>query len=305
MEVLASPPFLLRLAVVVLPLLGVLAWLVPRVFTTVLAARAQSYSRAGRTNEAVSCARTLLKRDIPLGMRWHFANVAIDIFVNAGLYSEALRVEDEWPRSLIEVARRKGRVDFAVARINRAEALANLGRTDDALATLDSVQEDAAKSTFANAGWWCLRAWVLIQVGKLEDARRALREVNSAAIGHLYAAEVLYTAAALERSAGNLQAAFEHANHGLDLAVRASSVRNGLFMVADIAGRLGDAGLAAAKFREAMDHPYKAQSADGLMRWAELLLRLGARDEAARIRGLAVLQDPESGLVRTKLAEAG
>jgi tetratricopeptide (TPR) repeat protein len=232
--------------------------------------------------------------------RWDLVNIAIDVFVTAGLYSEALRVQQGRSTEDLARAHAKDHYSFALATINQAEAMHNLGRSDDALALLESVREESKQFDFTRSGWACLQAWILIHLGRLGDARLVLGEYDLSGIRAYYAAEISYTQAALERESGNLELALEHAHRGLVDAARASSVRNGLFMVADIAARLGNMALAHTKFREAVDHPYEAQSADGLIRWARQLALHGEGDEARRIVQLAARRDPESGLVRSR-----
>lgn len=280
-------------AIVLAVLLAGLFLLLRRATATV----ALRFSDAGRTREAVQYARLLLQRLPATRCRWDHVNVAINVFVNAGLYSEALRAPHRWPEHVLARAEERDPVSFALASINQAEALLNLGRPHDALALLDSVAAAAAGSEFARGGWSCLRAWILVHLGRIDEARAALRDTAIASISYRYAPEISYTHAALERAAGNFDAALNRARQGLDCAARASSVRNGLFLVADLAARLGDVRLAREKFQEAVDHPYKAQSADGLMRFAAFLEQLGETAGAARLRRLAARQDPESRLV--------
>lgn len=254
-------------------------------------------SDAGRTDEAVQSARLLLKRLPATRCRWDHVNLAIDVFVTAGLYSEALLVPDRWPEHVLAQARERDPMSFALAKINQAEALNNLGRPDDALAVLDSVAAEAVGPELARGGWSCLRAWILVHLGRIDEARALLRDVDTPSLHDRYAPEIAYTRAALEREAGNFDSALNHARCGLDCAVRASSVRNGLFLVADLAARLGGGRLAREKFQEALGHPYKAQSADGLLRFAGFLEQLGETREAAWVRQLAAQQDPQSGLL--------
>lgn len=120
--------------------------------------------------------------------------------------------------------------------------------------------------------------------------------VDPKALAPDYEAEVYYTWAALEREQGDYPKAQQHAEAGLALAKRPSSVRNGLFMVASVMAHSGDPHVAIDWFEEALAHPYKGQARYGLSRYAAFLNTQGKTDRAATVAKLMTELDPESQL---------
>jgi tetratricopeptide (TPR) repeat protein len=189
---------------------------------------------------------------------WELINLAVCSLVTAGLYQEALH--DAWPTDSLEKAESKDRHGIGIVQVNRAEALHNLGRDTEAHALLDKVEHLVVDYPLALHGLRCLRAWIHVHEGELEKARSVLANVDHVALAPDYVAEVEYTWAALGREAGSYAKAQGHAAKGLDLSVRTSSKRNGLFMLASVAAQSGDAPAAIQWFEQAMAHPYKGQS---------------------------------------------
>lgn len=246
----------------------------------------------GHTEDAVAAARVSLGRpdrhDCPLVL----VNHAITVFVNAGLYEEALATPGRWSRAARENGRRADPAHWAYVRINLAEALHNLGASAEALRDLEDVRELAAGQPVAEHGRRCLKAWIHVDRGELDDARAELEQVDVSQLAD-YEPEVAYAWAALERDCGNFEEAMRHAEAGLAAAKRASSVRNGHFMVAGIAALAGDAARARTHFEQAANHRYRGQAGEGLERYAAFLEAQGEPDRAREMRRLAVERDPQ------------
>jgi len=110
---------------------------------------------------------------------------------------------------------------------------------DEALTLLSDAEPLAQAYPLAKNGLLCMQAWILAHTGALKAAREAAKAVDPRSL-KLYRAEVFYTRAAIERDSGNVDRAFELATTGLSYAKRASSERNGLFMLAGILLARGD-----------------------------------------------------------------
>lgn len=223
-------------------------------------------------------------------------NYAVVVFVNAGLYREANELPQRWTFEARRLGRESDPHFYALTCINRAEALWNLGRSDEALALLSKAEEPAKGYPFAEHGLRCLRAWVLVHQGAVDAAREAIDAVDGKAIDG-YEPELFYTRAAIEQREGNLDVASKLANEGLLHARRASSERNGLFLLARTLLLQQRADEAQSLFERAVHHAYRGQGADGLFAWANHLEQMGEAEEARRVYGLIVERDPQSFLV--------
>ncbi len=220
-------------------------------------------------------------------------NKMICAAVTNGRYREALGAELLFPEAVRLKARRKDPHTYAIACINRAEALHNLGRDQEALDALEQVEKDVQDNPLGKSGLLCLRAWILVRVRDPDGARRALEDLDPAPLAD-YAAELSYTWSALEREVGRADAALAAARRGLSLATLPSSIRNGHVMVASALALAGDLDAARAAFDQARAHPHRGQSGDGLLRHGELLERLGDEEGARGAYQLAIEEDPQS-----------
>lgn len=256
----------------------------------------KAYSKLGRYPEAAARARRLKCVSIPESLLWRLVNAGICELVTVGAYLEALTFASIWSLDTRAPQTEEERLGRAFVKINQAEALHNMGRDAEAHARLDGAEADCASDTLARSGLLCLRAWICIHEGQLEAARAALTALDASKLAPAYTAEVAYTWAALARAEGDYARALQIAQEGLDSAVRASSVRNGLVMLASIAALRGDHDAATRWFEEAWAHPYKGQAAYGLIRQASLLRALGQHALAEEVTRRVALLDPESGL---------
>ena len=81
---------------------------------------------------------------------------------------------------------------------------------------------------------------------------------------------------------------------GLSMAKRASSARNGLFLLARAQAAQGQWSEAESLCRRAAERADLGQGGDGLLLWGDVLHRLGRQDEAEQAWRFAVERDPES-----------
>lgn len=266
--------------------------------------RAGACRDLGRTADSLEATRKLLETCSRALCPWAIVNLAVDSLVSAGLYGQALSVHERWSETAQQRGKRHDEISFATVQINRAEALHNLGLDQQALELLDSVHALARRDPLARNGLLCLRAWILVHDGQLEAARANLSGIEPRGL-QSYGAELNYTLAALARESGNLEDALHRAETGLGLARRASSRRNGLFMVAGIAALMGNDARALALFNEAVESKYQAQGGDGLLRFATFLERRADVDGAERVLRLTIERDPESIFAATARTRLG
>jgi tetratricopeptide (TPR) repeat protein len=254
-----------------------------------------AYSRLGRYSEATEASRRLVaiaKGPCP----WVLVNLATCALVTMGYYREALSLSEKCTEHDLEKAIEADRQEYGITLINRAEALHNLGRDVEAHALLDTATPLVHDYPLAANGLLCLRAWIWVHQGDLAQARRALESLDPQPLAPDYSAEIEYTWAALEREAGAHAKALRHAEQGLALSVRSSSIRNGHFMKASVAAISGDAKNAVAWFEQAVTHPYQGQARYGLLRFAAFLRSQGESERAETIMALSHKLDPESAL---------
>jgi tetratricopeptide (TPR) repeat protein len=264
--------------------------------TAVLVVEFQANTQTGNHDDAAKALGKLSALKAAGLSIWSEVNLATCELVTAGRYQEALTVDRSWPADDLDLAKTVDPAMFGVTLINRAEALHNLARNDEAHALLDTATPLVADYPLGKHGLQCLRAWILIHQGDLERAREALSSVERAALAPFFTAEVDFTWAALERDTGDYSQALSHAEQGLSLAERPSSVRNGHFMIATIAALSGDSARALKEFEKALAHPYKGQARYGLLRFAAFLSARGDTVRATEVMHLSTKLDPESAL---------
>ncbi len=267
-----------------------------------LAWLARASCDVGQTGDGIQAIEELLDAFRHSECPWSLVNTATDLYVNAGRYREALRIPTRWSKVARTAGRKRDELAFALTRINQAEALHNLGDDERALDRLAAVERLVHGSPYALSGLHCLRAWVLVHRGKLRRAREELGKVQLKTLKD-YEAEVLFTWAALERESGNLERALEQAELGRAHAGRASSQRNGKFMVASILALMKLDERALAMFRAAVDCSYTAQAGDGLLRFGSFLERKRDFEAARRVYRLVLERDRES-IAATRAREA-
>jgi len=264
--------------------------LVPR--AELLDARALALQALGDVDGAVACARAYLAHPTA-GSPLHRANTAVDVLVFAGRYGEALAVTGTWDDARWRDFAVGHPPIFVILRANLAEALYNLGRWDEALARLADL--DAAARTPLTAAILALqRAWILAHRGDGAAALRLVDGIDRVAFSAAWRAEAHYTRASALLALDRIAEAGVEAEAGLTAARRASSQRNGWFLLARVAARAGDLARACALFERGARHAYRRQGGDSLVLWGDVLSAQRRVADARTAWSLAIERDPES-----------
>lgn len=267
-----------------------------------------AHESLGDTSRAVEGARCLADEARRVG-DWSLANTAINTFINAGLYQEALEVERRWePRA--EPASEEPEPDeqAALARFNLCEALYNLGDWEAARERLRAVEEAAVGEPLLRQAILMQRAWIQAHTGHGADALATLESLNRRDLPRVYWSEVAFTRAAALLALGRYGEAGQEARVGLGLARRAASTRNGLFMLGHIALAAGRLEEAARHFEAGAAHPYKGQGGGALLAWGDCLEKLGHGERAREAWRLVLERDFQSAAAReagTRLGASG
>jgi tetratricopeptide (TPR) repeat protein len=274
----------------VLRWLGAPRWMRPVMLQLTVHAR----EALGRTESAVEGARRLVGEARAL-RSWELANTAINTFINAGLYEEALEVERHWehPDSPEAPDPEEG-----LAQLNLAEALYNLGDWEAASARLQRLEAVADQQPLLKHALLMQRAWIHANTGWGAEALALLEQVERQNLPRVYWSEVAFTHAAALLAVGRYDEAERHARAGLECARRASSTRNGWFLLGRItlaAGRLDEA---LRHFEAGATHPYKRQGGRALLEWGDCLERLGQGSRAREVWRLVLERDSRSEAAR-------
>jgi len=256
-----------------------------------------AYKGLGQTDVAVQLARVLVTR-APSVLTLGTANTLADTLINAGRYSEALAIEDGWSTDELKTAAGLQRAHYALLQINLAEALYNMGRWRDAWERLADLDETAALSRISRDALVLQRAWILAHDGNGEEAWELARCIRRAAIPRPYWSEIFYTRAMALLGLNRVDDARCEVNNGLKIAKRASSQRNGIFLLGKLAAHQDRCEEAVRWFEEGARHPYRAQGGDGLLLWGDVLHRLRRGNDAVAAWRMAKERDPESESAR-------
>lgn len=138
--------------------------------------------------------------------------------------------------------------------------------------------------------------------------RRRYRHGEQADIDGLpyrYRAEHYFTHVAVALALNRLEEAEEAAAAGADAAVRASSERNVLFLLARVAASQRDWARADSLCEAAAEHRYRGQGGDGLLLWGDVLTELGRPGPARRAYELAISRDSQSESATKAAARLG
>lgn len=261
---------------------------------SLLQLRVHAHEALGDTGRAVEGARRLAEVARATGV-WGFANTAINTFINAGLYHEALDVERRWEypedHLVVELGPDEQR---ALAQLNLCEAVYNLGDWAAASERLRAVEETEADEPLLRHAFLLQRAWILAQTGRGAEALATLEPLDRRCLPRVYWSEVAFTRAAVLKVLQRYDEAEKEAREGLALARRVSSTRNGLFMLGHIARAAGRLEEAARHFEAGASHPYKGQGGDALLAWGDCLERLGQGARAREAWRLVLERDPQS-----------
>ncbi len=232
----------------------------------------------------------------PLGV--HVLNRLVCIEVAAGRYREALEWRGRW-RTLA------GTGDFErLVRINEAEAVACLGQLEASLALTDFTD---ARSPFVRTGRALHRAWVLAELGRLDEGRAALRaeDVALAQLPSAFSAEWHFARFALEFAARDWKAAAAALVDAGRVVERESSRRNLAFLSGRLAFAQEDFTLALAHFERGAASVYRAQGGAALLEWGEALARLGRPAEARAAWQRCLAEDAQSPCAAGAAARLG
>ena len=264
--------------------------------------RVHAHEALGQTTRAVEGARRLADEARTVG-DWSLANTAINTFINAGLYREALEVERGWEPQAAHASEDVGDglgpdEQAALAQFNLCEALYNLGDWEAARERLRVVEEAAVGEPLLQQAILMQRAWILAHTGQAADALAALEQLKREDIPRVYWSEVSFTRAAALLALGRYDEAGNEAREGLKHARRVASTRNGLFMLGHIARAAGRLEEAARHFEAGAAHPYKGQGGGALLAWGDCLEKLGRGERAREAWRLVLERDPQSAAAR-------
>lgn len=224
---------------------------------------------------------------------WAHVNRAIDRLVSHGCYLEAIELAEAGARGT-ELSL-KG-FHHGLAQVNRAEALHNLGRDDEAMAVLDGVLDRADAIPFVRDGALCMKAWILA-ARKDATALQLIGRVESGSMGTAYESELYFTRAAALAAVERFDDAMTEAHAGLEKAVRPSSTRNGWFLLGSIAADAGRCERALEYFDRGLDLRYRGQGGFALLRRARVIAQLG-RGDVLDALSLVIERDPQSQAAR-------
>ncbi len=265
-----------------------------------LARRLWTAVRCG-DERAVELARRLLERmKTP---EWGVINTAINALVTFGKYGEAVALASRWEDSAVAGPRS----ERVLVRINVSEALYDLGRWQEAWECLEGLDDAAVHATVTRGALLTQRAWIAAHEGRYEEALALARKADPEWFPAEFRSEVFFSRAMALLGLRYVGAAKKDVERGLEVARRASTHRNGAFLLARIAAAAGDAAEAERQFKRAANHRYRGQGGDGLLAWGEFLAANDRRPEALEAWRLATERDPESesaARARARIEEA-
>ncbi len=223
-------------------------------------------------------------------------NLAMNILIAAGRYREALAGLGQPWRRLVNDDSGFWRTTLASVQMNEAEAMMNLGDSERAARHVTiwpghPVWPQTASFLAVHA------TWMHAVRGELEHARGAYEAVG--VLDPDYRSEAYYASAFVNLAAGDLASAAKDVHQGLKAARRASSERNGLFLLATVARRRGDVEEALSLFQQGAEHRYQGQGGSALLEWGDLCAALARHEDARRAWAWAVERDPQSSAAIT------
>ncbi len=214
-------------------------------------------------------------------------NIFVCLEVAAGCYREALEWRPRWKATL------SGDGD-AVVTINEAEALACLGMLEASLALVEPLEPKLGWVRTARAAH---RAWVLAELGRLDEARAQLAEIRFGVdepFPYEFIAELWFSRFAVALAERNFEAAWNALAQSRPFVVRESSRRNLFFYSARLASAQGKLEAAADEFAIGGANVYRAQGGPCLVEWGCVLTKLGRHEEAREVWRRCLVEDPQS-----------
>jgi tetratricopeptide (TPR) repeat protein len=240
---------------------------------------------SGRTAEAVALAERWSRTELSVGE----LGACVNAFINGGRYRRALEIAAELE------TRGQSHPEWGLLQVNLAEAELNLGRSEAALERLNRLRARSALSGIAAAAEGDLRAWICAHLGRTPEALAAVEAVRVDDHPPIFHPEHHFALAAVYLAKGDTRGALAELDLARPLAVRASSVRNEVFLRARCLAAAGDTPGALAEYQRGAAMAYVGQGGDALLAWGDLLARLDRHDEARRVWQLAIERDAESG----------
>jgi tetratricopeptide (TPR) repeat protein len=235
---------------------------------------------------------------------WAIFNCVIEAHVTGGRYAEALSLAKRWSDGARARGVELGPNGWALVQINLAEAEYCAGDIDAAKQRMDHLfhcieHERApfdvhAVASIVRHGGMTQRAWIAALQGEAGEALRFIESVDAQLLPAEYRAEVHYTRAFALSRAGEHEAAERTARQGAALATRASSIRNGVFLLGTLACAREDFEAAVVHFELGASHSYRGQGGDALLAFSRALSRLGRADQAEATAHLVLERDPQS-----------
>ncbi len=219
-------------------------------------------------------------------------NMFVCLDVASGRYREALEWRSRW------AAKPNGDHD-ALLKINEAEALACLGKWAESLALVEPLEP---KSVWVRTGRAAHLAWVLAELGRVEDARQQLAVLESSRASLFppdYVAELWFSRFAVAFAARELEPARAALEEAKRCVVRESSRRNLNFYFGRVAFAQGKFEEAIADFTRGGESVYRAQGGASLVEWGDALGASGREDEAREKWERCLAEDPQSPAAAT------
>jgi tetratricopeptide (TPR) repeat protein len=215
------------------------------------------------------------------------------VFIGSGMYQEALDLQALWTPEQREAGTKAYPHNHACYLLNTAEALDNLGKTDAAIGIIAKVQKLGLTAPIVVVGSRCSQCWQLARSGQLETAVALAERIDPTSLGSRYAAEAHYTLAVLALAQGDFVAARKSLGSGLTVAQRGASIRNGLFLEAELELRSGNQEQAIRIFEKALTNRYQRQGGFWLSLFIEVYESQGRTTDAHRVRRLLAARDPQ------------
>ena len=218
-------------------------------------------------------------------------NATVELLITAGRYGEARRIGGAREGS---AATSQDPCNEVLIQINLAEADYNLGDWAGAWERLRSLDAPASGFPITQAGLLLQRAWIAAHDRRGAEALALWEQADIRGLPQAYRAEHFFTQVSVLLALGRVEEAEEAALAGESAALRSSSQRNAVFMLARVVAAGSEWEAAEALCREAAGHRYRHQGGDGLLLWGDCLVKLGRTGEARQAFALAIERDAES-----------